>query len=367
MLLAVLHLTFAVIIAGLALIWYPLEPGLHRASVLVEQVPLAAYVLLTVLHLTFAVIIAGLALIWYPLEAGLHRTSALVEQVPLAAYVLLAVLHLTFAVIIVSLVLIWYPLEPGLHRTIWSEQVPLATYVLLPRDCLALWIIERLAVDGLPTVGSHRLDDYVWLALRFQFAGIFVKETFWTVNRLFAENLVTVLVVIIFLSVKRQPAKMHRTGRRIEIAIIIADFLRTVLHLTVRSVIAGFVLICHPLQTGLHCARVFVEQVPLAVDALLTVLHLPIWCVIAGLLLIFNPLQTGLHCARVFVEQVPFAVDALLTVLHLPVWSVVAGFVLICHPLKTGPHWTVRSEQIPFAVDLPLTCYCRSIDVILVS
>ena len=86
----------------------------------------------------------------------------------------------------------------------------------------------------------------------------------------------TVLIVIIFLSVKRQPAKMHRTGRRIEIAIIIADFLRTVLHLTVRSVIAGFVLICHPLQTGLHCARVLVEQVPLAVDALLAVLHLPV-------------------------------------------------------------------------------------------
>ena len=42
---------------------YPLEPGLHRASVLVEQVPLAAYVLLAVLHLTFAVIIAGLVLI----------------------------------------------------------------------------------------------------------------------------------------------------------------------------------------------------------------------------------------------------------------------------------------------------------------
>ena len=83
-----------------------MEPGLHRAIVLVEQVPLAAYVLLTVLHLTFAVVIAGLTLIWYPLEPGLHRASVLVEQVPLAAYVLLAVLHLTFAVIIVSLVLI---------------------------------------------------------------------------------------------------------------------------------------------------------------------------------------------------------------------------------------------------------------------
>ena len=86
----------------------------------------------------------------------------------------------------------------------------------------------------------------------------------------------TVLVVIIFLSVKRQPAKMHRTGRRIEIAIIIADSLRTVLHLTVRSVIAGFVLICHPLQTGLHCASVLIEQVPLAAYVLLAVLHLPV-------------------------------------------------------------------------------------------
>ena len=93
---------------------------------------------------------------------------------------------------------------------------------------------------------------------------------------MFAENLVTVLVVIIFLSVKRQPAKMHRTGRRIEIAIIIADLLRTVLHLTVRSVVAGLVLICHPLQAGLHRANVIVEQVPLAVDALLTVLHLTV-------------------------------------------------------------------------------------------
>ena len=63
MLLAVLHLTVAVVIAGLALIRYPLEAGLHRACVLVEQIPLAAYVLLTVLHLTIAVVIAGLALI----------------------------------------------------------------------------------------------------------------------------------------------------------------------------------------------------------------------------------------------------------------------------------------------------------------
>ena len=86
----------------------------------------------------------------------------------------------------------------------------------------------------------------------------------------------TVLVVIIFLSVKRQPAKMHRTGRRIEIAIIIADFLRTVLHLTIRGVIAGLLLICPPLQTGLHCASVLVEQVPLASDALLAILHLAV-------------------------------------------------------------------------------------------
>ena len=86
----------------------------------------------------------------------------------------------------------------------------------------------------------------------------------------------TVLVVIIFLSVKRQPAKMHRTGRRIEIAIVIADFLRTVLHLTIRSVIAGFVLFFNPLKTGLHCARVLVEQVPLAAYVLLAVLHLPV-------------------------------------------------------------------------------------------
>ena len=93
---------------------------------------------------------------------------------------------------------------------------------------------------------------------------------------MFAENLVTVLVVIIFLSVKRQPASMHRTGRRIEIEIIIADFLRTVLHLTFVVVIAGLVLLRYPLEPGLHCARVFVEQVPLAVDALLTVLHLTI-------------------------------------------------------------------------------------------
>ena len=86
----------------------------------------------------------------------------------------------------------------------------------------------------------------------------------------------TVLVVIIFLSVKRQPAKMHRTARRIKIAVIIADSLRTVLHLTIRGVIAGLLLICHPLQTGLHCTRVFVEQVPFAVDALLAILHLAV-------------------------------------------------------------------------------------------